>query len=51
LSLAESSLGTAGNRTLTYEDLEHCSRLVKALSQTRALIAEIEATIPKWLIE
>ncbi len=37
-------------RTLTYEDLEHYSKVVTALSGTIRLTAEIDAAIPKWPI-
>jgi hypothetical protein len=38
-------------RTLTYEDLEHYSKVVTALSETIRLMAEIDAAIPKWPLE
>lgn len=38
-------------RTLTYQDLEHYSKVVTALSETIRLMAEIDAAIPKWPIE
>ena len=39
-----------GGRTLTYEDLEHYSKVVTALKETIRLMAEIDAAIPKWPI-
>jgi hypothetical protein len=38
-------------RTLTYDDLEHYCKVVTALHETIRLMAEIDATIPKWPIE
>jgi hypothetical protein len=38
-------------RTLTYDDLEHYSKVVTALKETIRLMAEIDAAIPKWPIE
>ncbi len=38
-------------RTLTYYDLEHYRKVVTALSETIRLMAEIDATIPKWPME
>jgi hypothetical protein len=38
-------------RTLTYEDLEHYSKVVTALHETIRLMTEIDAAIPKWPIE
>ncbi|OFW31609.1 MAG: hypothetical protein A3J28_04810 [Acidobacteria bacterium RIFCSPLOWO2_12_FULL_60_22] len=38
-------------RTLTYEDLEHYSKVVTALQETIRLMAEIDAAIPHWPLE
>ncbi len=38
-------------RNLTYDDLEHYSKVVTALSKTIRLMAEIDAAIPKWPME
>jgi len=38
-------------RTLTYDDLAHYAKVVTALSETIRLMAEIDAAIPKWLVE
>jgi hypothetical protein len=36
---------------LTYADLEHYRKVVTALGETIRLMAEIDATIPKWPME
>jgi hypothetical protein len=36
---------------LTYDDLAHYAKVVTALSETIRLMAEIDAAIPKWLVE
>ncbi len=36
---------------LTYEDSEHYCKVVRALSETICLMAEIDAVIPKWAID
>ena len=38
-------------RTLTYEDLEHYSKVVTALQETIRLMAAIDAAIPAWPLE
>lgn len=37
-------------RKLSYADLTHYQRMVAALKETIRLMAEIDATIPAWLI-
>ena len=38
-------------RTLSYEDLEHYSKVVTALQETIRLMAAIDAAIPRWPLE
>jgi predicted helicase len=38
-------------RTLTYDDLEHYSKVVTALKETIRLMTAIDAAIPKWPVE
>jgi hypothetical protein len=39
------------DRTLAYDDLMRYAEVIKALSETIRLMAEIDAAIPKWPIE
>ena len=38
-------------RALTYDDLEHYSKVVTALQETIRLMAAIDAAIPHWPLE
>jgi hypothetical protein len=49
--VCEKCLKDRRGRTLTYEDLEHYSKVVTALKETIRLMSEIDAAIPKWPIE